>query len=77
MLPTNFITFFIVIVGVDLSAALASITDTRDKEYATAQALKVAKGGAAADKDVKAAIMAQYSQVRERSIITIGCTPCM
>ncbi len=50
--------------GVDLSAALASITDTRTKEYAAAKAKTASKGGISADKDVKAAIMAQYAQVR-------------
>jgi hypothetical protein len=51
---------------VDLSAALNSIADTRNAEYAAAKAKTAAasKGGIAADKDVKAAIMAQYSQVR-------------
>ena len=51
---------------VDLSAALNSIADTRNAEYAAAKAktAAAAKGGIAADKDVKAAIMAQYSQVR-------------
>ena len=50
--------------GVDLLSALASITDTRTKEFAEAKAKSAAgKGGIKADKDVKAAIMAQYAQV--------------
>jgi len=39
--------------------------DTRTKEFAEAKAKSAAcKGGISADKDVKAAIMAQYAQVR-------------
>jgi hypothetical protein len=51
--------------GVDLISALASINDARTKEFAEAKAKSAAsKGGISADKDVKAAIMAQYAQVR-------------
>ena len=53
--------------SVDLITALASITDARTKEFAEAKAKAASKGGITSDKDVKAAIMAQYAQVSATS----------
>ena len=58
--------------SVDLITALASITDARTKEFAEAKAKAASKGGITSDKDVKAAIMAQYAQVSAASLLLLA-----